>query len=155
MSVYARAVDLLTQVAEPDFHDAFQNPESLRHAFHFCVSLFSLRDWVYAEFSSQPEWTYGEHIGDFQTYLEAQCSQFSIISDVANSAKHLQLNRSRRGVGGADHVALYGAGGISSRPISSMPTLEVLVGDTIYPLLHTAEQVFYMWRKLFEQNNWD
>jgi hypothetical protein len=44
---------------------------------------------------------------------------------------------------------------ISGGPISSVPTLEILVGDKVYPLLHTAEQVLSMWHKLFVENKWD
>jgi hypothetical protein len=114
MTVYLRAVQFLNEVAEPDYRDAVHNIESLRHAYHFCVSLFSLRDWVYEEFSKQPGWTLGNK-GAFQKYLQAQCPEFAIVSDVANSAKHLRLTTpvggKTGGIAGADHVALYGGAG--------------------------------------------
>lgn len=157
MSVYSRAVHFFEQVVEPDHHDAWQHPESLRHAFHYCVSLFSLRDWVFHEFALTPVWAWGTNDpGRFQNYLEGQCPEFAIVSDVANSAKHLRLTRSKTGgITGADHVALYGSAAISGGPISSVPTLEVVVGGTIHPLLHTAEKSLFMWRRLFIENNWD
>ena len=78
------------------------------------------------------------------------------MSDVANSAKHLRLTRSKTGgLGGADHVDLYGSLAISGGPISSIPALEVLVGGQVFPLLHTAERVLYMWRDLFPRHGWD
>lgn len=156
MSVYRKAIDLLTGVVEPDCKEAFQNPESLRHAYHFCVSLHSLRDWVFEDFSSQPGWTCGDDLGAFQKYLERRCPEFAIISDAANSAKHSVLKSPSKtgGVGGADHMALYGSWAISGGPISSAPTLEIVVGDKVYPLLHTAERVLFMWRQLFAENNW-
>jgi hypothetical protein len=112
---------------------------------------------VFQEFSSQPGWTFGKDCRAFQKYLEGKCPEFQIISDAANSAKHLVLDRGSRtgGVGGADHIALYGSMCISGGPISSVPTLEILVGDKVYPLLHTAEQVLSMWHKLFVENKWD
>jgi len=156
MTTLARAVDFLRLVVEPDRYDAFQNPESIRHGFHFCVSLFSLRDWVFNEFATRPGWNYGASIREFQTYLELQNPEYAIISDIANAAKHLHLKHSyTKGVAGADHIAVFGSAAISGSAISSMPTLEVVVGGKVYQLLFTAEQVLMMWQKLFVENNWD
>src|SRR5438046_1711668 len=114
MSTITRAVDFLEQIVEPDHKDAFQNCESLRHAYHYCIGLFSLRDWVYREFAHQPGWQFGLGIGCFQKYLEGQCVEFAIISDVANVTKHRNLTKpvggKTGGIGGSDHIALYGAG---------------------------------------------
>jgi hypothetical protein len=113
------AAELLRDVVEPDRKDAIQNPNSIRHSFHFVLGLFSLRDWVFEEFSGKPSWHSGNRISQFQDYLERQCTEFAIITDIANSAKRLELSRpSRTGmISGAKCVRVYGGAGLGFGPL--------------------------------------
>jgi hypothetical protein len=155
------AKEFMRDVVEPDYADARLNVESIRHAFHATVALFSLRDWVFSEFFGKSGWSYGNDLGAFQRYLERQCPEFAIISDVANAAKHLELDRSRSGqIQGARCVRVSGGSGflgfgaIGGGPISSAPTIEIEYANDRLPLLWIAEKVLEMWRRLFAANGW-
>jgi hypothetical protein len=157
----ATSADFMNHIVEPDYQDAMHHRESLRHAFHLAVSLLSLRDWVLKEFSERPEWKFAKGAGAFQGDLEHICPEFSLISQVANSTKHLTLDGKRpRSINGAHDVRLSGGSGmlgfgaLGSGPIGSIPTIEVDVGHDRLPFLHLAEKVVFMWRKLFSEQRW-
>ena len=87
------AIDIL------EFRNA---PDDLRLAYHACVSLLSLRDWVCTK-SARTSWQWmGKaqcpftNTYDFQAQLEIIHNEFRIITDVGNASKHLLLDKKRR-----------------------------------------------------------
>lgn len=156
-----KSSEFLRDVVECDYKEAGQAPESVRHAFHFMISLFSLRDWVWHEFSRDPSWAYGRKLSDFQQVLEKKCPEFAIVSDLANSAKHFELRNSKTGkITGARLVRISGGDGFSGfgalgeGPLGSAPMVEVEHGNDRRPVFWVGEKVLFMWRELFAENSW-
>jgi hypothetical protein len=158
-----KSSEFLRDVVEPDYLEAAHAPESVRHAFHFMISLFSLRDWVREEFMHTPSWRYGSKKRDFQRALVTRCPEFAIVSDLANSAKHSELEPSKSETGkitGARLVRISGGDGFSGfgalgeGPLGSVPMVEVEYGNDRRPVFWVGEKVLFMWRELFAENSW-
>lgn len=153
-----KSSEFLRGVVEEDYREAARKPYSVRHVFHFVISLFSLRDWVWEEFSCGPSWAYGSSINDFQCELEAQCPEFAIISDLANSAKHFDLRRGRTGsITGARQIWIRrgddcGFGAVGEGGVCSPSMVEVQ--HVPRPVVCVGERVLFMWRGLFAANGW-
>lgn len=89
----------VVEIDEIEFRD---KSDDLRLAYHACVALLSLRDWIFENYNGRT-WTW---MGDaqrpltskntFQTSLEHLHDDFRIITDVANASKNLILDRDRR-----------------------------------------------------------
>jgi hypothetical protein len=151
------STQFLKEVVEPDYHEAIHNPLSLRHAYHLAVGLFSLRDWVLLDFSSNPGWPYGRNKMRFQKELEGLCPEFSIISEVTHSARNLRLQKMKDSLLGVDRATIYlgsstatTAGGDGAEP--AHVTLDA--GHQRLALLDAGEQVFFMWKELFRKSGW-
>jgi hypothetical protein len=158
----------------------FENtPDDLRLAYHACVSLLSLRDWVEAAHKGKPwQWrgnpqTVWAGRKDLQAILESIHDEFRIITDVANASKHLVLDKKRRrtqaeGVANV-HVqstqsywggALLGSMGINTTMLNQPPVVNtedsVVINDggKLYDVKVSVESVNLIWLELFSENKW-
>jgi hypothetical protein len=94
------------EFAEPDFADFHRDRGSVRKAFHCAISLFHMADWVYKE-KGLPYWqSVGLQFNDragakvnvyddksFANAIATINSDFELIRNIANSAKHFSLTR--------------------------------------------------------------
>jgi hypothetical protein len=100
-------------VVVPDVEDFLRDPTNLRYAYHTCVSLLSLRDWVVKAYhdrtwswESKPQGTITT-TRQLQQALNLIDDSFEIITDIANASKHMILDPTRR------QTTLYGLDTVS------------------------------------------
>jgi hypothetical protein len=142
----------------------------LRLAYHACISLFSLRDWV-SRAQHGKAWTYNgtvhpvmEHDkpGVFYRELINIDPAFGVIADIANATKHMVLERGLTSLYGAAnvHVVVVSASsdGTTSSPSSSAAPssmrVAVQIGSDFIDVLDQAKIVHDIWQKLFNENSW-
>jgi hypothetical protein len=156
-----RAVDFLNQMVIPDYQDFLQCKTDVRLAFHSACSLFHLRDWIYCDFRQSKRWTTK---GQVQSFLESKCADFRIIRDVANASKHLKLDPRTAGTSMTTAGATFATitrnsamtGYDSTRTYQGGSEVLVTASDDDAPLRFAviAKNVLNMWRKCFEEENW-
>ena len=136
----ASPAEYLAEIVEPDVRECLADRLDLRKAFHACIFLFSLRDWIVAAHSGKA-WTYNQAPQTrlhSKESLQAQLLQiqpsFLVVSNVANSAKHMFLkNWNWKRMEGSANVVVQSTGGaISGGPISGGPiagSADLIVAD--------------------------
>lgn len=156
-------------IAEPDAN-ALNGAKTLRNAFHACISLFSLRDWVANDHAGKT-WTHnGSPLGtisgveSIQKGLVNVAPSFLVIANVANSAKHMTLKQQwpwKRMEGSANVVhQSVSTGGIGSpigAPIGGTLTSDIIVADLgskLHDVPSCVEDVRKLWRSLITENGW-
>ena len=83
------------KLGDEDYTAYKVEPLNLRLAFHLALGLFHLRGWTFWHAKKGPDWPFKES-DDYQKHLEGQCPEFAHITDLANSVKHVVLNKQRR-----------------------------------------------------------
>jgi hypothetical protein len=86
------SADFKRLIVDRDYVEYLEHPADLRCAYHLALGLFHLWDWTYWEFSGKPNWPYGSK-EEYRAVLEAKCSYFGYMRDLANSVKHAEINR--------------------------------------------------------------
>jgi hypothetical protein len=154
----ANAIDFLKLMVEPDYLDFLDCRTDMRHAFHLACSLFHLRDWVLSDYGQSKGW------GDprqLQRFLESTCTDFQLIRDIANSSKHLNLERASTPITTATAtfatITPHSINGTYDSARRYQGGSEILVtvdrGDPLrFELI--AKNVFEMWKVLFEAEGW-
>lgn len=162
--------EFLTHVVGPDMAE-FSAPgqAELRLAYHACISLFSLRDWVSQAQDGNP-WI-GDGVaypiisanrpGVFATDLCRVEPGFEVIADIANATKHMVLDRGLTSLYGAANVHISTLSVSSSAPASPPSPARTLAGKVLVQIgpdfidvLDNATKVHDMWKRLFAQNGW-
>lgn len=164
------ASDFLTHIATPDVQEFQAKPLDLRCAFHACISLLSLRDWV-AEGHQGADWhlqgkkqtqlvgNESNRRGSLQTVLRSALKQVALVSDVANGAKHMKLSRDYTDMqGGANTVVQVctTGGGYSSGSSRPMPKDLIVaeVGPDQVDVLQSVRDLHKLWLAIFAENRW-
>jgi hypothetical protein len=94
------------EFVEPDYQEFLANQGQVRKAFHCAIALFHMADWIYKE-KGLPYWqSVGLQFTDktgasvvvrddksFANALTTINSDFELIRNIANSAKHFSLSR--------------------------------------------------------------
>jgi hypothetical protein len=165
----ATPAEYLSEIVEPDVKECLCDTLDLRKAFHACISLFSLRDWVVAA-HSRKVWTYNQVLQNqfhSRKSLQAQLVRiepsFLVVSNVANSAKHMFLKTGwnwKRMEGSANVVVHSTAGTVSGGPVSAAPvsgSADLIVADLggqLRDVVACITDVHLLWKVLFAENNW-
>ena len=165
--------EFLLHIVDPDMEEFAREGEySLRSAYHACVSLLSLRDWVGKDHDGKM-WSYksrqigtidqGRLKGGFGTDLVNIESDFEIVFDVANASKHMVLNPRQRltplyGFANVYIQVTSGAFDISAFAPGAFQTAQqcifVKVDTHYHDLLACAQKVHAIWKELFAENGW-
>jgi hypothetical protein len=171
--------DFYKHVVVVDILEFNNKADDLRLAYHVCISLLSLRDWVEVTYKGKAwQWngtprTPWSGRNDLQSQLQSIHYEFGIITDVANASKHLKLDKSRsrtkaEGIANV-HVqsisttlggALLGAMGFNTTMFSEAPEVvtedSVVINDggKLYDVRTSVESINLIWLKLFSENNW-
>ena len=172
-------LELYSNVVEIDVAEFLSTPDDLRLAYHACVSLLSLRDWIFENYRGTA-WTCLGHSqpifrskSNFQSTLEQLLDDFRIVTDVANASKHLFLdvNRRRTQAQGAANVqiqstttyiggALLGSFVLNATPLNQPPTPVIADcviiddGGQIYDVKMSVERTNRIWNNLLGENGW-
>jgi hypothetical protein len=171
--------EFYTNVVAIDIIEFRTKPDDLRLAYHACVSLLSLRYWIFEKYKSLP-WTWMSNAqpifttkNTFQSRIELLLDDFRIITDVANASKHLTLDKNRRRtqaegvanvqiqsittyVGGA----VIGAFALNTTTFNQPPTVvtvdSVIIDDggKLYDVKMSVESTNRIWEQLLVENNW-
>lgn len=166
-------------VVAVDVLELRNTPDDLRLAYHACVSLLSLRDWVFTK-SVGTSWQWMGTAqrpftskGDLQEQLEIIHHEFRIITDVANASKRLMLDKKRKrtqaeGIANV-HIqsttafaggALLGTMGLNTAMLNEAPKFvtedSVVINDggKLYDVKMSVESTNNVWLGLITENNW-
>jgi hypothetical protein len=163
--------EFLTHIVDADMAEFVKEGEcSLRSAYHACVSLLSLRDWIGTEHNAKT-WTYkGQPIGTIdQNKLKAGFgadlvlleNDFEIVFDVANASKHMILTKGLTPLHGFANVYIQTVGGAFDADAfdpeafqTTQNSIFVKVGTHYHDLLKCAQKVHAVWKVLFSENGW-
>jgi hypothetical protein len=171
--------EFYANVVEIDINEFRNKSDDLRLAYHACVSLLSLRDWIFEKYKGAPWTCMGKAQQPFtsknslQASLERELDEFRIITDVANASKHLSLDKDRRrtkaeGVANVHiqstktHVggALLGYselnGAMLNEPAKVVTSDSVIINDggKLYDVLMSVESANRIWGQILAENNW-
>ncbi len=172
-------LDFYKNVVEVDIIEFRNAPDDLRLAYHACVSLLSLRDWVLDNYKNSA-WSWQgaaqstfAKTGELQAQLERLHDEFRIITDVANASKHLTLDikRRRTQAHGVANVqiqstttfsggAMLGNFGLNTTMLNQAAqavTEDSVViddGGKLYDVKMSVESTNAIWLRLFSENNW-
>lgn len=167
--------EFLINVVKPDMDDLKSSScTELRAAYHACISLLSLRDWVGLHHDGKP-WQYKSvHQGvidksrlkaGFGADLISIDDSFAKVFDIANASKHMVLDSKQK------LTDLYGSANVHIQPIGSSilgeaildemilgsagtPTIFVQIGKDFFEVLPLADKVYEIWKELFDENGW-
>lgn len=171
--------DFYTYVVKADIIELRNKPDDLRLVYHACISILSLRDWVFHTYKNRP-WTWnGKAQPPFssktkiQEHLEALHEEFRIIYDVANFSKHLIMddNRKRTQAQGIANVqiqsirthvggATLGTFMLNTTMLNEAPhpvtrnSVVIDDGGKLYDVEMSIELTNRVWLQLLAENNW-
>jgi hypothetical protein len=171
--------EFYTNVVEIDIIESLDKPDDLRLAYHACVSLVSLRDWIFDKYKCRPWKWEGKVQPPFtkkfklQKSLERLHDEFRIIIDVANASKHLTLDKDKRrtqaeGVANVQIQstttsfggALLGTFEFNTTMFNQPPTVvtadSVIIDDggKLYDVKMSVASTNRIWGQLLTENNW-
>lgn len=161
-----------------DVNDLISYPLDIRRAYHACVSLLSLRDWILQAYANQP-WSWQTktkgHLtkAQFQKALNAIDPTFTIVTDIANASKHMVLepNKSQTNLWGSANVetiavttasggALIGSAPLGSFAFNQLPTvstsdrIQVKIDANYFDVLTCVVKAREIWVTLLQENSW-
>ncbi|MBN9532650.1 MAG: hypothetical protein J0H10_04760 [Alphaproteobacteria bacterium] len=150
------AREYFDEIAFPDFGEANANPASLRYAFHCASSLYHLHEFVFAEHKSALNF---KKARDFDRELCEKSGDFKLIRDIANTAKHMELDRDPQRITHIANTAVqstsYGEGNYGAGPWGGGQRVRIHVGPNSYEeFSHVATKVMSMWQSMFAENGW-
>ncbi|WP_147262622.1 hypothetical protein [Roseiarcus fermentans] len=149
----------------------------LRLAYHACVSIWSLRNWVAATHYNQ-HWSNAgspkpkfSNDGDLQSELAKIDKRFDVVRDIANASKHMVLNRKPRILQGAQDIRLietpvllntaqFDSQGFNegqfnqSDDIVTENWLIVETENQDYDVVDCINFTHAVWRGLLDENSW-
>ena len=150
------AREYFDEIVEPDFADAMASPASLRAAFHCASSLYHLHEFVFADHGKQLGY---QKSREFDDALCAKSKDFQLVRDIANTAKHMELDRDPKRI---THIANttvqstgFGEGAYGSGPFGGTPRVRVHVApNTDEEFSSVATAAMTLWRQMFAQHGW-
>lgn len=160
--------EFLTNVVEVDVLEFANSPGDLRLAYHACISLLSLRDWVLEERKNQV-WKYHGAIKPalssktkFQTELAEINNAFNVVTDVANATKHMTLRRNQAltDMVGNANVHIVSTSTVGVTPVGQLTCghgqerIFAHIGSNYHDLLTEVQNVDSIWQELFVENAW-
>jgi hypothetical protein len=166
-------------VVNLDVDDLVADPTDIRLAYHACISLLSLRDWILTEYRTQP-WSWQTkakgHLKtkrEFQKALNAIDNNFAIVTDIANASKHMVLepDQSQTKLWGSANVeikevtiarggALFGSALLGTFAYNQPPTvytsdrIQVKIDAAYFDVLTCVTKVRSIWVTLLQENTW-
>lgn len=162
--------EFFDHVVEVDVAECLRGEPDLRKAYHACISLFSLRDWIVETCKGRQWMSSGvaqPAIATKKQFLKSLVGldgKFAIVTDIANASKHMMLEPGR------GETTLYGAanteihttggmiagGGIGFGPIagSSASRIMVKIGNQFHDVKDCIISVGDLWRRLMTENSW-
>ena len=150
------AREYLDEVVEPDFVEASSKLDSLRSAFHCASSLYHLHEFVFSDFQSVLGFKTAR---EFDKSLCAKSKDFQLIRDIANTAKHMELDRDPQRIRHIANTAVqstaYGEGPYGVGPFGGGKRVRIHVGTSAYEEFSSvAKNVMTIWREMFSTNGW-
>ncbi len=139
-----------------EFRSASES-QKLRKTFNVVLSLFHLADWVLIEGGTHYNLTATSQEALYKE-LEQNCTEFSLVRDIANCHKHCELTRGSPEIKSASSVE-KGDTGFGELPFGEGPfggnnhvfvTLDNGLKRDVATLI---ERVFRMWDELINQKN--
>jgi hypothetical protein len=156
--------DYWREVVTPDYDDFLANITDLRKAFHCAISLFHMADWLYVAHEVYINATLmyldkngtAQRVHDektFANHVRDHLPDFELIRGIANSAKHLALDRPGPHPASPSHAANtvlqstgYGMGGYGMGPFGGTPRVMLQgPGGNDLEFSAIAKAVFEMW----------
>lgn len=139
-------------------HDSWLvHPTDLRFAMNAVVSLYHMTDHFWHKSSpSEPDRVFGiESPGQFRKELARRDNQYSLLRDVAEAHKHMQLDRSTRSIREARQTAVgstgFGEAGYGTGPHGGGPSIDVELDDgTKQHLIYLAKTVCELWESMLK-----
>jgi hypothetical protein len=161
--------EFFSEIVDPDVDECLRKPRDLRLAFHACISLFSLRDWIVKAHSGKT-WTHNQtpkgqlcSNDNLQHDLVQIQPSFLVVSNVANSAKHMLLKQDlqwTRMQGSANVIIQSIGGAIGDGPIAAAPIAggtDLIVADLggrLLDVVACVSDVHSLWKSLLSENKW-
>jgi hypothetical protein len=166
-------------VVNIDVNDLIADPTDIRRAYHACVSLLSLRDWILKAYANQP-WSWqtkaNGHLKSktqFQKSLNAIDKDFAIVTDIANASKHMVLepSQSQTNLCGSANVetmsvtkasggAIIGSAPLGTFAFNQAPTvstsdrIQVKIDASYFDVLTCVVSARAIWVALLQENSW-
>ena len=162
--------EFFDHVVEKDVSEFASQATDLRSAFHACISLLSLRDWIVHVYKNK-HWT---HSGTaqpiitgkrkFQQALNDIDVRCGIVTDIANASKHMVLDPSsgpNTNLWGNANTAVHFYGGpLGSAPLGVAPVggtisvIKVKIDRNYHDVLDCARATHSIWKGLMKDNAW-
>eukprot|EP01037_Dinobryon_pediforme_P017816 gene17816-18043_t len=150
-------------VVDRDVAEFKANPIDLRIAYHACISLLSLRDWVLLKYKGKTWKSNGSSQGSltskaaFQKALSTLNPAFDRVVDNANASKHMILNsQALTQLWGNANTVVTSSGGVlggsalgAASLASSSTAIYVEIGNSYHDLLLDVISVHQQFDQLF------
>jgi len=171
--------ELFDHVVTLDVNELLAAPTDIRRAYHACISLLSLRDWIFQKYANQPWSWQNKSQGQmksktqFQTALNTIEKSYEIVTDIANASKHmvLETNRSQTNLYGSENVeivavktatggAIIGGFMLNTVMFNQPPTIstsyriQVKIDATYFDVLTCVVKANALWVSLLQENSW-
>ena len=176
--------EFLTAVVSPDVAAFLSDRTSLRLAFHACISLLSLRDWIAEDFQDRPWQWKGSTLPLIDSHLsekkrriivgnalntasqieaeEGWHGSMDIIWNVGNSAKHMKLTSAWKKIAGSANVHLMAvqSGAFDPNVFDAsafqveIEAVVVHVGNEYLDLSIFVKRLHDVCVELFDENKW-
>lgn len=157
----ATARNYWEHMVNPDYEEFTANSLSLRKAMHLASSLYHLHEWVFNDYHMNNQKIFGcTSAGQIVGHLIAnECQDFALIQDLANAQKHFKLTRGNPQLTQADQVDVRETGWDElpwdDGEWDGPPAVIVELDDqSLRAFTAIAKNVFEMWERLFQQQNW-
>ncbi len=140
-------------IVMPDFDDFYKNQGNIRLAFHVCMSIDHLADWIAKSL--------GQNRGNFLKAKYEECADLEIIRNLSSNAKHFPPDRAP-----IMHVATTAA----SVPVDNFVNVDDITdwdlhgaGDQViarmengnkFWLLNPITSAYTFWKREYENETW-
>lgn len=166
-------------IVVPDYNAFVAKTDDLRLAFHCAIALFHMADWVYVMHQSTINATFTFvdgakgvrpviRSGHFANSLGQAHPDFELVRQIANAAKHLDLDGKSHHANAPTHAANVfvrtmswvsggmGTGGLSAVALGQQPRVVLAnhPGQPDIEFINIAKSVFAMWHNLNAKQGW-
>ena len=150
------------EIVDEDYLAFKSDPTNLRLAYHLALGLFHLRDWTFWQHGGDPSCPFSSGGGDYQNFLEQQCSDFGYMRDLANAVKHHDLDPRKKPstqmVGLANTEVSSAAFQPGVFQADAFQTRTMIISQTApnqwVDFEKAADAVMQMWNNLFVARKW-
>jgi hypothetical protein len=160
-----------------DVDDLIDRPTDIRLAYHACISLVSLRDWILKAYANIPwSWQTNHKYSLNQKELHEALNgirpnrepdmNFAIVSKIANASKHMVLqagvsaNVEVKAATTARGGALFGGSPLGTfapgqpSTVSTSDRIQVKINTKYFDVLTCVVKVRAIWVALLQENSW-